>query len=431
MKVSLVGSHTVVNIDYNNQYIAYRSPVRKGISMPTYLTAAEAASRLAVSRQTLYAYVSRGLLRAHDGDTARESRYLADDVERLANQRASGRKPKEVAQAVLDWGLPVLPSAITLIAEGKYYYRGQNAVTLADSHSVEQVAALLWQCPMETAFGPDAPAVPAIYPQVQAHYAGQRSEKSLLPLFTIASEDNPTAAWQKLSVRIAEGNGMLVRLMTACLLGTEPRTAAIHQQCADAWGLDAEGADLVRMALVLCADHELNASGFTARCVVSTGASLRAAVVAGLAALTGTRHGANTARVEAFWDEIDAGDEARNEHVTRLQQRLDRGDDLPGFGHHLYPAGDVRAIALLERILPHHPQWRQMIAAAVGLAGHPPSVDFALVALRRHLGLPPGAAFGIFALGRTLGWIAHAMEQRQTQQLIRPRAAYVGPRPTD
>jgi len=395
--------------------------------MLTYLTAAEAANRLAVSRQTLYAYVSRGLLRAHDGDTARESRYLAADVERLANQRATGRKPKEVAQAVLDWGLPVLPSAITLIADGKYYYRGQNAVALARSHGVEQIAALLWQCPMETAFGPDAPVVPAIYPQVQAYYAGQRSEKSLLPLFTIASEDNPTAAWQKLSTRTAEGNGMLVRVMTACLLGTEPRTAAIHQQCADAWGLDAEGADLVRMALVLCADHELNASGFTARCVASTGASLRAAVIASLAALTGTRHGANTARVEALWDEIEAADD----HVTRLQQRLDRGDDLPGFGHHLYPDGDVRATVLLERILPHHPQWRQMIAEAVGLAGQPPSVDFALVALRRHLDLPPGAAFGIFALGRTLGWIAHAMEQRQTQQLIRPRAAYIGPRPMD
>lgn len=395
--------------------------------MPAYLTAAEAATRLNVSRQTLYAYVSRGMLRAHDGDSPRESRYLAADVERIANQRTTGRKPKVVAQTVLDWGLPVLQSAITLIADGRCSYRGHNIVTLAETHMVEQVAALLWQCPLETAFGAQLPPVPEIYPQLRDHYAGQRCERSLLPLFTVASEDAPTAVWQALPARIAEGNGMLVRLMTACLLGTEPSTEAIHLQCARAWKLDAAGADLVRAALVLCADHELNASGFTARCVASTGASLRAAVIASLSALTGPLHGATTARVEAMWSEV----EAEGSYRAHLQQRLDRGDKLQGFGHPLYPEGDVRAKVLLARILPHQPQWQQLIADAVDLAGQPPSVDFALVALRRHLNLPLGAAFGLFALGRTLGWIAHAMEQRETHQLIRPRAAYTGPRPIE
>jgi citrate synthase len=63
------------------------------------------------------------------------------------------------------------------------------------------------------------------------------------------------------------------------------------------------------------------------------------------------------------------------------------------------------------------------------LTGHPPSVDFALAAVRRHLHLPPGSAFGLFALGRSLGWIAHALEQGRGGSLIRPRAAYVGVRP--
>ena len=95
----------------------------------------------------------------------------------------------------------------------------------------------------------------------------------------------------------------------------------------------------------------------------------------------------------------------------------------------LYPAGDVRAFGLLARTLAHHPEWQEIIDVAYGLSGQRPSVDFALVAVRRHLRLPPGAAFGMFALGRSVGWIAHALEQRAGDALIRPRAAYVGPRP--
>ncbi|MGT2512070.1 citrate synthase family protein [Cupriavidus basilensis] len=392
--------------------------------MSRYLSSAEAAAALGVSRQTLYAYVSRGLLHAHDGETHRESRYLAEDVERLAGQRTRGRKPREVAKATLNWGLPVLESRITLIEDGQLYYRGNDAVALAASDTVEAVAARLWQCPVEAAFGAAPPSPPAHLAGMQAAFAGQRCEEALLPLFTIASEDDPTAQWQASPERLAAGCGVLVRLLAACLLGTAPASTPVHRQCASAWQVDDEGAALIRMALVLCADHELNASSFTARCVASTGASLRASVVAGLAALTGGRHGGATARVEALWDEL--GD---LRPAAKLRERLARGEGLPGFGHHLYPAGDIRAIGLLSRILPHHPEWQALIDVAFSLVGQRPSIDFALVALRRHLGLPPDAAFGLFALGRSVGWIAHGLEQRSDDELIRPRAAYVGPRP--
>lgn len=392
--------------------------------MSSYLTAAETAERLGVARATLYAYVSRGLLRAHPGPTHRESRYAQADVEMLAGKRKRGRKPREVAKATLNWGLPVLESAITLIEDGRLYLRGASIEGLAQASSVEDVAARLWQCAQSVAFGPAAPTSPAVLAPVQTHMARQRPEESLLPLFTLASEDAPTAQWQAAPERLAEGCGALVRLLAACLLGTAPSAEPIHRQCARAWQLDGEGADLVRMALVLCADHELNASSFTARCVASTGASLRAAVVGGLAALTGARHGAATARVEALWDEL--GDSSP---AAGMRQRLARGDALPGFGHHLYPEGDVRARLLLARILPQRPAWAPWIGDAQALVGQPPSLDFALVAVRRHLGLPQGAAFGLFALGRSLGWIAHALEQRSGDGLIRPRAAYTGPRP--
>lgn len=395
--------------------------------MTQYFTAAQAAERLGISLPTLYAYVSRGLLHAEPGKTHRERRYRAAEVERLAAQRTRGRKPKEVAKAALDWGMPVLESSITLIEDGRCYYRGRDALAMAESASVEAAAAWLWQCDEASAFsGLDGDRLAADWPVLLLErFRGTRAEEALLPSFTVVSDDAPTAIWQRDPVRVAQGSAALLRLMTACLLGTRPGDAPIHEQCAQAWGVrDAQGADLIRMALVLCADHELNASSFTARCVASTGASLRAAVIAGLAALTGGRHGGTTARNEAMWDELGETDIA-----ARMRERLARGETLPGFGHHLYPAGDVRASAMLARILPAHPAWQTMVDAAEALVGQRPSLDFALVAVRRHLNLPLGAAFGLFALGRTIGWIAHAREQRESTQLIRPRAAYVGERP--
>lgn len=391
--------------------------------MPDYLNSTEATALLGVSRATLYAYVSRGLLHAHAADTPRESRYLREEVEKLARQRGQGRKPREVAQAALNWGLPVLESSITLIEQGRLYYRGEDAVDWARSHTLEETAALLWQYPADAAFAAHAVEATPVLPDLQQRMAGQPCENTLLPLFTVASDDAATAAWQQSPERLAAGCGALLRLLAACLLGTAPDKAPIHLQCAQAWALDAQGADLVRMALVLCADHELNASGFTARCVASTGASLRAAVVGGLAALTGGRHGGTTARVEALWDELGEA-----QAPARLRQRLARGETLPGFGHHLYPEGDVRAALLLE-MLPRQGPAAALAAEVMALTGLAPSVDFALVALRRHLQLPAGSAFGLFALGRCAGWLAQALEQRATRQIIRPRAAYTGPRP--
>lgn len=380
--------------------------------MSSYLTAEEAARRLGVSRQTLYAYVSRGLLRAHGGDDPRRSRYAAEAVERLGAERKRGRRPKEIARATLDWGTPVLESAITLIRDGRLFYRGQDAAELARTATVEEVAALLWDMPLAAgvpvpATGPDGPL-----------------DEVLLTRFTLATEDDPTALWQKDPRRLAEGCATLLRAMLGGVLGRAPGTGPLHRQIARAWKLDAGGAELIRMALILCADHELNASSFTARCVASTGASLRATVIGGLAALTGPRHGGATARFEALWNSLEPGDP-----TPQLRRRLTAGDHVPGFGHPLYPEGDVRGRVLLPLILPDFPEARALIEAVSGLTGERPSIDVALVVLRRALGLPEGTAFGLFALGRTIGWIAHGLEQRARDQLIRPRAVYVGPVP--
>jgi citrate synthase len=406
----------IVNIDCINQLLDSR--------MAEYIDAKETARRLGVSRQTLYAYVSRGLIKAVPGDDPRQSRYLAAAVDQLAQTRRRGRKPREIAKATLDWGMPVLESGLTLIEAGQCYYRGQSAVDLASTSSLEDIAALLWQIPKARAFPSRAPDHLKAYAGLLDKAGKSSSSDTLLPLFAVASRDEATSAWRNDPALVARGCGDLVRILAATALRQAPKSAPIHQQLADHWGVRGDKADLIRQALVLCADHELNASSFTARCVASTGASLKASVIAALAALSGVKHGAMTTRIERLWDSIDTHDPAKD-----FKARLDAGEDIPGFGHPLYPDGDVRAKALLASILPEFADAARLVAAVKQLTGADPSIDFALVALRRHLALPEGAAFLIFAVGRSVGWIAHGLEQRTTNQLIRPRALYTGPRP--
>src|SRR5580693_2018366 len=112
--------------------------------MAEWLSADEALSRLRVRPQTLYAYVSRGRLRAEpDPAEPRRSRYRASDVAALADRKARGRKASDVAVGAIAWGEPVLASAITTVRDGRLWYRGQDAMRLSDAATLEEVARLL------------------------------------------------------------------------------------------------------------------------------------------------------------------------------------------------------------------------------------------------------------------------------------------------
>lgn len=421
-----------------------------------WLSAAEAAARLGVTRRTLYAYVSRGQLQAHNGPGRGQRRYARTEVEVLAQRHAAARQPSRVAVQTLDWGLPVLASGLSLIEQGRLFYRGHDAVALAEQATLEDTAALLWGCDVHEAFGPPGPG------SHTAAGAGPRATATALPPGPAASgtpappltEPQRTvagwAAWLATRPDLCQTGsspaqaGALLRTMALACTGARTAPAgpaiALHQQLAAAWALAPPAADLLRRALVLCADHELNASSFTARCVAATGAGLAASVTAGLAALSGPRHGGMTGRVEALWPQLLQADAAgqrawlHDEISRRLQQRQARGqtrragDLIAGFGHPLYPQGDPRAAALLA-LLPADAGRQRCLALVHELTGQQPALDFALVALRRALGAPEGAAFAVFALARTAGWLAHALEQQADGGLIRPRAAYVGPRP--
>src|SRR5436190_2476357 len=139
--------------------------------MVTWLSSEDAAARLGVSRATLYAYVSRGRVRssAAPGDP-RQRRYAAEDIDALRNRSEERRDPAKIGERALHWGVPVLESAITLIDNGRLYYRGHDVAELARSHSLEEVAALIWTGEFDT----------GIFDSVQLHVvAGTRSSEGL------------------------------------------------------------------------------------------------------------------------------------------------------------------------------------------------------------------------------------------------------------
>src|SRR5262249_25706721 len=117
-----------------------------------YMTAKEAAALLGVKEATLYAYVSRGLIRSDAiSDAPRQRLYLAEDVQTLAARKVQRRGPAKVAREALHWGTPMLESALTLITENTLYYRGYDALQLARAHTLEEVATLLWTGSLEYA----------------------------------------------------------------------------------------------------------------------------------------------------------------------------------------------------------------------------------------------------------------------------------------
>src|SRR5258706_7323551 len=112
--------------------------------MAEWLNAEEALSRLGVRPQTLYAYVSRGRVRAEvDPDAPRRSRYRASDIAALTSRKRRGRRAADVAAHAIAWGEPVLSSAITTISDGRLFYRGRDAVRLSRTETLESVARLL------------------------------------------------------------------------------------------------------------------------------------------------------------------------------------------------------------------------------------------------------------------------------------------------
>jgi citrate synthase len=371
----------------------------------------ETCRALGVRPQTVYAYVSRGKLEVMaDPADSRRSLYRAEDVAGLAKRKLAGRKHETLAANALFGAEPSVPTALCSFLRGRPYYRGQDAVNLARSASLEEVAQLLWNGDQPADFSslgsmpPEKPGRGAAFTALAGLAATGHSTQGRLT-----------------RVLHLEGQGLIGQLASA--FGARQGGKPLHLRFAQGWRQPVRVADLLRTAMVLLADHELTSSAFAVRIAASTGASLPACLLAGLTTLSGPLHGDASGRVQALFSEV-----MRLGENKVMDHHLSTGLPLAGFGHHLYPDGDPRAAALLAMFDP--PEGIGRFIEKVGeLTGLRPNIDAALAALVVHHRLPADAAFGLFATARSVGLLAHGMEQLAEPQVIRPRGRYVGPAP--
>ena len=377
-----------------------------------FLSAEEAAHILGIRRETLYAYVSRGLVTSEPGPgPSRARRYPRAGVEALAQSRA-GSPAERAAGDAMNWGLPVLASQLTLIDGGRLFYRGHDAVGLSTTGSLESVASLLWTdgvIPADELFPPMTSARPR-----------RRADGPALTMMerhlVRVSQQNLASISSPAPTRLRAAADLINNLFVA--VGASG-TGGLADRLAQGWR--STNVDALSAALVLCADHELNVSAFTARCIASADARLEHVLLGALCAFQGRRHGGMGARVQAMLDDVE---------LHGLERALDRvlaeQGEVPGFGHPLYPDGDPRCPAILRHVAALSPDPSALVERRCTELGLQPNLDFALTTMARRLALPADAGPAVFALGRTVGWIAHAFETWDDATLIRPRARYTG-----
>jgi citrate synthase len=393
--------------------------------MELYLSATEAAAFLGVAKPTLYAYVSRGFVRSQPGPDSRARTYNRLDLEQLREQSRIRRRPQAAVAKALQWGAPVLDSSLTLITNEGPYYRGKSALDLALTQSFWEVACWFWSGDWVSRF---VPSRAARLRQKRAADPFQLQQSWLVEL----SYSDPLG--YRLDMPAAgEIGAVIIRQFLAFLTGgADPAIDRAASELGVHWCRQPERAERVLNAvLVLTLDHEVNVSSFTARVVASAGANLYEVVNAAMCAFSGSRHGRIGIRTEQFIRALEAGKSAR----AVIHGRLRSGEEIPGFGHPLYPGGDPRARLILQILKQDFPaefsKIERRIEESERALGKWANLDLALAAVATVLALPVHSGFYLFALGRTAGWIAHAAEQHKSGELIRPRARYAGVMPVD
>ncbi len=398
-----------------------------------WLSSSEAIARLGVKKETLYSYVSRGLIRSEPGE-GRQHRFRRDDVERLAKQ---GRKTRRGADSRV-----VVESAVSVVEDGRLLYRGIDATELAGSQPFEAVSSMLWDAPHD----PAAWATPVAWRKPLAT-TWSASPPSALPLdrlmlagATMAAIDGHRPPGDRDA--LAQGAARFVSAL-ADSLGSPPRGGhrpgsggsgpPIATRVARNLAGRRPPTKLVRLvdsALVLVADHGLATPTLAARLVASVGGDLYTSALAGCCAMRGSAPGAAALAVERLLRESALGDPARV-----VDERVGQPAPVPGVGHPLYPGHDPRAAYLLAELQSAYEDAPAMavvrrLADALAAVGQPaPNIDFALGALSYVAELRPGASEAIFTLGRMAGFVAHCIEQYGSGTRYRLNAVYVGPGP--
>lgn len=352
---------------------------------------------------------------------------------------------------------------------GELIYRGHDIETLAEKASFEEVLCLLWDDELpdrdrleafESSMATDRSIDGAVIETLRSLAAADERPMAALRTATSmlsAADPDPEAHGAGREELRRQGRRITAKIPTVLAAferlrngeePVEPRTdlghAANFLYMLDGDAPSEVAAETVDMALTLHADHGLNASTFTSVVVSSTLADVYSSVTAGIGALSGSLHGgANQDVIEMLFEIEESGDDP----IEWVQRALDEREDwrVPGWGHGVYEVKDPRAIILEERSRQLGEQsgdkrWYEMatdieryLSEEKGLPEHgiAPNVDFYSGTVYHQLGIPIDMYTPLFAMSRVGGWVAHIIEYREDNRLVRPRARYVGQRDAD
>jgi citrate synthase len=339
---------------------------------------------------------------------------------------------------------------------GVLAYRGFDIHDLAPKATFEEVCYLLWhgRLPnrselgeLQSQFAADRPLPDGVVRLVRALPPGEamdilRTGASALSHYDRDAHDNSPAANYRKAVRLTAQMGSLVAAIGRIEANQQPIDpdpvmgfAANFLYQLTGRRPDALAVRAMDCALVLHADHELNASTFAARVAAATLTDIHSAIVGGIGALKGPLHGGANAEVMKML--LDFGEAATPAKVeSAVREKLARKEKIPGFGHRVYKTMDPRAVHLrqLSKDLgtrsgqSHWVEMSERIEEVVqGEKKLNPNVDFYSASMYYALGIPVSLYTPIFAVSRTSGWTAHVLEQFANNRLIRPRAEYTGP----
>ncbi|MGA4193752.1 citrate/2-methylcitrate synthase [Ralstonia nicotianae] len=400
---------------------------------------------LAVKPQTLYAYVSRGLIRAVSAQPgSKGSLYYRQDVEVLQLRGRKDRPRVQTAQSALRiGGEPVLKSGITAITDEGPCYRGVKATDLARSgRPFEDCIELLWSGVLPArSLRWQAQSLPPAFDGFLDSIAAAAAVSNTRRLFSLSIE--ALAICRGANAELSAGASVLAarQLMQvlASMLGflrERPRFeparehASLAEWLCGSLDLEASAANvqMLNAALIICADHELAPSTFVARIAASAGADLYSCVSSALGAFEGIFTGLGCDLAEDMLRRCPTP----AKYVESLREIMLTRQPLPGYNHAIYPDGDPRAAVLLNLL---HARAQKDKRAEIVLASIRaararlkvmPSLNVGLAGVTVALGLPARTAGALMALARTAGWIAHVFEQRLAGFLVRPRVEYVG-----
>jgi citrate synthase len=409
------------------------------MDLPDYVSAPEATRLLRIKPQTLYTYVSRGLIRsvAQPGDKRRL--YHREDIENARARAQLRRGQGAAAEGAMRWGgQPVVDTAITEITPEGPRYRGRLAIDLAaEGCSFEAAAEFLWTGVLQ--HDPVRWRLSALPAGFAARLNAAASSLSILQILALAA--GMLGAGETVRSEIGRGNTLsaardTILVLAGCLGFLTKRKAfrvpvrgmTVAEIVARAL-LPQVATDTIQAldrALVVSADHELSSSTFAARVAASTGVEMRSCVEAALIAHSGATLGGACDIAE----DLLRGARTRADIRQRLTRAEKAGQRIPGFNLPLYPKGDPRARYLLEiaRLFDSRNRRAELIYSFIEEAEQSlrlrPSIEVGLVALSAALRLPERSAGALWALGRCAGWIAHVQEQRLAGFVLRPRARY-------